>query len=267
MSGYLSQTVANLVAAEKQISALSGLPTAAQKIQAESAATISPAISQIQAMQKTVTGFVQQSTSELNKIETMVSGNQPLPTIKAAMVNVQNEASVLQSNVNGATTQIKTTSSKVLGYFGQLTTIESDLTAQMTTLQGQLGNAQSEEDAAKKRYYYLLALGPFGLAGLAVALGLYLKWKSDVNDYESEVSSLNKQINLFKTMKSACQLLGTDFQMVVTKITGVKNSVDFLVSDILTIESDLDSGSALPIIEIKIKAAITEVTTLGVDAS
>ena len=68
-------------------------------------------------------------------------------------------------------------------------------------------------------------------------------------------------------MKSACQQLGSYFQDLVTKISGVKNSVDFLVSDILEIESDLDSGDTLSIINIKIKAGIAEVMTLGIDAS
>ena len=267
MSGVLSQAVANMVAAEQQITALSGLPPAAQKIQAESSAVISPTISQIQTMQKAVSSFVQIAIPQLNAIETMVSGTQPLPLIKAAMANVQNEASALKSSLDGISTQINAASSQVLGYFGQLATIESGLTTQMTTLQGQLGNAQSEEEAAKKKYYYLLALGPFGLIGLSVALGLYLKWQSDVNDYKRQISSLSAQINSFNAMKLASQLMGTDFQGVVTKISGVKNSVDFLASDILTISADLDSGSALPVIGIMVKAAITEVTTLGVDAS
>jgi hypothetical protein len=218
-------------------------------------------------MQKAVSSFVQIAIPQLNTIETMVWGNQPLPQIKAAMANVQNEATALRSSVDGTSGQINTASSQVLGYFGQLATTESGLTAQMRTLQGHLGDAQGEEDAAQKRYYYLLALGPFGLPGLAVALGLYFKWKSDVNGYESQISSLNAQINLFNAMKEACRLMGLDFQGVVTKLAGVRISVDILASDILTIESDLDSGSALPVIGIMVKAAITEVTTLGVDAS
>ena len=61
--------------------------------------------------------------------------------------------------------------------------------------------------------------------------------------------------------------MGSDFQLVVTKISGVKNSVDFVANDVLKISSDLDSGTALLIIDIMVKAAITEVTTLGIDAS
>ncbi|MEH2305152.1 hypothetical protein [Nostoc sp.] len=267
MSGFLSQVVANLVAAEQQIKSLSGLPAAAQQIQTNSSAIILPMVSQIQTMQQAGSGFVQTAIAQLNEIETMVLNNQVLPEIEAKMATVLSQASTLKSTVDEVFVRINSVSSQVLGYFNQLAVIESDLTSQMTALQGQLGNAQSEEEAAKKKYYYLIALGPFGLIGLAVALGLYLKWQSDVNDYESQISSLNSQINSFNAMKSACQLMVSDFQGLVTKISGVRNSVDFLVSDILTINSDLDTGTTLLVIGIMVKAAITEVTTLGVDAS
>jgi hypothetical protein len=61
--------------------------------------------------------------------------------------------------------------------------------------------------------------------------------------------------------------MGTDFQGVITKTSGIQNSVDFLVSELSTISSDLDGGSSLPVIGLYINTAITEVQTLGVDAS
>ena len=267
MSNSLSTAVENLVAAEQQINSISGLPPAAQQIKTDSSGIISSLVPVIQTMQTEIGGFVQTAIPELNEIETMASEKSPLPDIEAKIATVVGETNTLKPLVQEATDKINSAMSQVLGYFNQLAGIESDLTSQMTTLQGKLGNAKGEEEATKKRYYYLLALGPFGLIGLAVALGLYLKWKSDVNDYESQISSLNTQINSLKAMKSASQLMGSDFQLVVTKISGVKNSVDFVANDVLKISSDLDSGTALLIIDIMVKAAITEVTTLGIDAS
>lgn len=194
----------------------------------------------------------------------MVLGHQPLPLIKAAMAEVQSEASTLKSNVDGISGQINAASSQVFGYFGQLAQIESDLTTQMTTLRGQLDDAEIEEQAVHKRYLYLLLLGPFGLVGLAVALGLYYKWRGEANGYASQVSSLNAQIHSFNAMKGACQLMGSDLRGVVTKIAGVNNSVAILDGDIVNIESDLGN---LALMTIYVQAAITEVTTLGIDAS
>jgi hypothetical protein len=267
MSGYLSQALANLAAAERQITNLLGLPPAARPIQADSSAVIGPMITQVQTLQKTVADFVRIATSQLNGAETLIAGNQPLAAIKAAMATVRGEADTLKSKVDGLSSQISAASSRILGYFNQLATVESALASEMGILRGQLGTAQGEESAAKSKYYWLIALGPFGLIGLAVALGLYLKWQSDVNGYESQIAALNGQISALVAMKSTCQQLGTDFQGVVTKISGIRNSGDFLASDILTINTDLDAGSALSVIGIMVKAAITQVTTLGVDAS
>lgn len=267
MGGLLSQAVTNLIEAEQQIKAISGLPPAAQEIQKNSLNVISPMVSQIQSMQKAVNNYVETVTPQLNEIENMVSNNQPLPAIETKMTTVLNETNTLKSTVDNVSTQINSGLSEVLSYFDQLSAIETDLNKQITKLQGKLDNAKSEEEAAKKKYYYLLALGPFGLIGLSVALGLYLKWKSEVNDYEKQISSLKKQIKSFNAMKSACELMANDLRDVVTKISGVRNSVDFLTSDILSINSDLESGTSLTVIGIMVKAAITEVTTLSIDAS
>lgn len=265
--GVLSQALANLAAAEQQITNLTGLPPAAVQLQTESAATIAPTIAHIQAMQTEVNTFVQDATSQLEQVETMIAGNQPLAMMQPPLKNVQTDALELQALMSSMVTEIKATSSQVLGYLSQLTTIESDLTAQMTSLQGQLGDAQSSEEATKKKYYWLIALGPLGLAGLAAALALYKKWKSEVNDYESQISALNAQINSFNGMKSACQLMGSDFQGMITKLTGIQNSVGFLTSDILNIEDDVEIAADLFTIGLVVKAASTEITTLGVDAS
>lgn len=263
MSGLLSQTLTNLNTAEKQIVALGGLPPQVRKIQTESEAAISPMILNVQTIQKEVANFVQFALPELNNIKT----DQPIALIKGKIAEIKNKANTLKSTVDEMSSQIKSVQSQVIGYFDQLAVVESDLTKMMTTLQAQLDNAECEEKAAKKKYYYLIALGPFGLIGLSVALGLYLKWQSDVNEYESQISSLNVQINIFNSMKSICILMGKDFQEVVTRISDIRNMIDFIIGDILTIDSDLDSGSLLSVVMIKIHAAITEITTMGVDAS
>jgi hypothetical protein len=267
MSGLLSQAVANLVGATQHVSALSGLPPQAQQLQAATSRSISSLVSQIKSMQQAGSSFSQTALPQLNDIETMVSNEQPVAAIKARMAAVLGEAQPLQSTVEEVSGQVASVSSLIFGYFNQLAAIESNLTTQMTALQGDLGNAESEEDAARKRYYYLIALGPFGLVGLSVALGLYLKWRSDVNGYESQISSLNAQINAIMAMKSACQQMGTDFQAVIAKSSGVRNSTDFLTGSIMNIDHDVGTGTNHTVLGIMVRAAITEVTNLGVDMS
>ncbi len=47
----------------------------------------------------------------------------------------------------------------------------------------------------------------------------------------------------------------------------MENAVDFLAGELLSINSDLQSGTSLLVIGIMVTAAITEVSTLSIDAS
>jgi hypothetical protein len=270
--GLLSQAVANLVAAEQRIKALPGLPTAAQQVQSESLAAISPLVPPIQTLQAAVSSFTQTAIPQLKDVETMISSNQSAQQIAMAIANVQGEASTLKPRVDGVLAQVQTVSSQVFGSFNQLANIESGLLTQVAGLQGQLSTARSEEAAAQKRLSLIRNLGTLAVAlrggateGAVVAL--LLKLQSDVNTYEEQLSSLTAQINALNQLRSATQQLGADLRSVVTKVSGVQNSVNFLTSEVMNIISDLSSGASLSAIGILVNAAITESTTLSVDAS
>jgi hypothetical protein len=59
----------------------------------------------------------------------------------------------------------------------------------------------------------------------------------------------------------------SEFQGVATKMSGVANSVDFLVGDCANIEDDLTDGSSSAVLSLKVNAALLEVQTLATDAS
>lgn len=267
MAGLLSQTLANLLAAQQQIAALGGLPPAAGPIQAGCTGLILPMLAQTRALQQAAAAFVQMATPQLAQVQAMLSANAPLPGIKAAMSALQQQAQQLQGMASGTAGTLTGQTAQLMGYFNQLASVEAGLQSQATALQGQLGDAQSELDAAQKRYYYLLALGPFGLAGLAVALGLYLKWKSDVGDLQGQIGGLHGQIAALNGMQAACQQLGADCQTLAGSVSGVRNAVNFLVSDLLEVSSDLDAGDATVVIALMATAAGTELATLGTDAA
>ena len=228
---------------------------------------ISQLISQIQSLQGPVANFVSQATGQLNDIESQLKCSKSLDDVKKAVDVVCGEASKLKNSITRVAGAIQATITTTEGYFNKLVAVQNDLTQQRTSLQGRLGNARSHESAAKKKYYYLIALGPFGLAGLAAALALYLSLKKQVDGYESQVGSLNSQIGAINAIKAATDQLSSNFVTVISSVSGVKNSVSFLSNDVLAIKSDLGSGDARIVIEIALRAALTEVKTLGIDAS
>lgn len=267
MNGLLSQAIANLNTAAQQVSTLSGLPPEAQALQSKIAAAVAPLVTQIQGMQKTGARFVTNALAQLNELLGLIASGQPMSDLKPKLALVLGEVGAMETTVDKVSAQIAVFSTMVFGDFNQLATIQANLGNQMSALNGQLTNAQGEEDAARKRYYYLLALGPFGLIGLAVALGLYFKWRSDVNGYESQISALNAQIGTFMAMQNACKLLDSDFRSVISKTSGVKNTTDFVNASLQEINKDLGAGVDRTTLDIVVRASITEVTTLSVDIS
>ena len=265
--GILTQSVANLNAAADQIKTIVNIPSEAQVIKNDSLANISQLVTQIQSLQGTVSVFVNQATPQLNAIETQLKSNQPMDEIKTAVDVVCGEANTLNTSVIRVIASIQSTITIIEGNFNQLDAVQKDLTNQMTQLQGQLGDAQSRESAAEKKYWYLLALGPFGLVGLAAALALYLSIKNEVDGYQKEINGLNSQIAALNSMKVSTGQLSASFQTVITSVSGVKNSVSFLSNDILEIQTDLSLGDSRTVIEIAVTAALNEVNTLGIDAS
>ena len=266
-SGALSQSLANLTVAENQIGSIKNLPASAQRIQEESLSNIPKLISQIQSLQGYVAKYVESALPQLDTIETMLANNVPLEEIRTAVDNLRKETDFLNTILDPVMLCIEETIETMYGYPDQLTSILAGIIKQRTVLQGQLGYAENREKAAKKKYYMLIALGPFGLAGLAAATAAYLSIKKEVNGYKSEISALNSQIDSLNIMITATGQLYTDLGNVTSSVTSVKNAVSFVSNDILEIESDLSSEDARIVIAIKVKATITEVKTLAIDAS
>ena len=267
MSGLLSQAVQNLGSAAQRISSLSGLPPDAQQLQKDTTGAIGQLLPLVQTVQSTGTAFVRQALPQLNEILTASSNGSPVSAIEQQLAVVLAEITATDNAVAAVSSQSAALATLVFGDFKQLATIEANLAAQMTSLQGQLGAAQGEQEAAQKRYYYLLALGPFGLVGLATALGLYLKWKSDVNGIGSQISGLNGEISALAAMQSACELIQSDFQAVIDAIAKVQNLALLLRDSIVQIDNDMKDGGTPLVWQIKVRAAITEITAFGIDIS
>lgn len=268
MNGILSQAVANLVATENTLRSLGNLPPGAQSIQVSSSALIVGLVTQVQQLQSATAAFTRSALPVLQQIGSDIgAGRATVPGVESTLAPVSDSASQVQLIADSVASAFKSANGTVAGYFPQLATIEGVLNAQITALQGQLGDAQSNEDAAQKRYYYLLALGPFGLIGLAAALALYLHWKSQVDDIESQINGLNAGIAGFQQMKNSCQTLGANFQDLLSRTADVDNAVDFICGDLLTIGSDLRTSGNLAVINLMVTTASTQITTLAQDAA
>lgn len=264
MVGILSQAMANVVLAEQHVQALGGLSPDAINIQSQMVASIGNIMPEIEQLQKIVLLYVDNAQRQIDEIENLLSDDVPLEVVIAQL---QEDSSDVKVDVDSLTIKIVSVVDQVYGFANQLATVQSQLKLQIATLQSQLSGARGVEESNHKRYLYLLALGPFGLPGLATALGLYFKWKSDADNLEAQVNAGNLQVSRLEMMTVATNQLIDDFHDLGSKTTNMKNTIDFLANDIVTIITDAEQKDDRSVIELYIKAALCQVLTLKSDAS
>ena len=264
--GNLSRSVVSLNEAKEQIRSAINIPNEARRIKAQSLTIISRIAPQVRSVQGSVGEFVKSAIRQLNEIETKLISNETLEKINTAIGRLRCKASMLDTRVTQVLPGMQKAITTTDGYFNQLAQIQSEVTTQRTQLEGKLAYAKSKEITAEKKYYHLIVLGALGLPGLIQASTLYLEIKSEVGGYNGQISDLNSQIFSLNLMNTAAGRLVKDLKTVTTCLSGVKNSVSFVSKDILEIQTDLSLGEARTIIEIAVKAAITLVKTLSIDA-
>ena len=263
----LSQSVANLKHTEDKVRSVGNLPSAAQKIQRESAPKISQMVSQIESTQSSAVSFVKSALPKLNDVAKMLTDNLPLDDVKKVTENVCGETIGLDTIAAQVLAAIQEIINTMNGYFQQLTQIETDLNSQKIELQNKFNNAQSRESVARAKYLYLKQIaGLIPGPGLAAALALYLKIAPEEQKLEKEVHSLSSQIFSLGGIKAATNQLVADFQDIFIKVSLVEKTVSFVSNDVLQVKSDLSTKDARLVVELDVKAAIAEVKKLSVDA-
>ena len=268
MAGNFTQALQNVLDAEQHIKAIAGLPANAQAVQVGVAALIADAVPKIKSEQTLTLAFVPTAQKQLQLAETQLSGDTPLPQIKATIESVQTAAKALKSEVDSITGGAHNFIAKADEYTQQLATIESQLNAQIVAQQAQLRSLQSQEASARSHYYYLIALGPFGLVGLVAALILYQNMQSQVNSLQAQVNAQAAQLSRLKSMAVVTTQMHADLSALDTCLSSINNAVTILCADIVVIIEDTEqTDKTRAVIKVYVIAAKQTVDTLGVDAS
>lgn len=266
MTGLLSQALANLQAAENQIAAVPGLPPQAVAVQQDSQAKIGLTATLVTQLQSTTQAFVADMTPRLANVMTQLQGSTPLSEITPELTAIQQSSSEVHTGVVAVADQIMALKVTVDGYDAQLAAVTNTLAGQMAGLQAKLGTARDNAAAASKKYYWLIALGPFGLIGLAAALAAYEVIRTEVAGYEQQASAAQAQIARLQAMVVATRQLMADFGDVGMKTQDVVNALEFLGNDIMQLVTDTSTGTSRPQLILFAQAAQTELATVGSEA-
>jgi hypothetical protein len=265
--GPLTQAMAALKNNVADLRAIQGLPQQAVSIQTAVCESLTSLLSDTPAFQaKVLTAIGPAKTGLDNAIAELAKGggaaqvSSTIAGITSTISGFQTQATSLLSGLNAATTQ-------VTGSFTTLSNVEGSVQSQIATLQGQVNAAKGQLEAAQKRYYYLLALGPLGLAGLAIALGLFLHWRSQVSDLQNQVNALNDQIRPLQLMIGACKSLAANQGIALQRMTNVKNVIDTAAADFTEVLKDLSASTSAATLELLLRACQGMLVTLEADVS
>lgn len=267
-NGLLSQTITNLVNLNQQLGTLGNLPASAQGIQQSAQALFNTDVANLKTIQSDVLAYTTPTITQLNTaLADLNSGN---TTSAAAIATTANQgAKNLSGTVGGLLNDIMATKTQVISFSNSLSAIETDLQNQITSLNVQIQGAQAKVDQYNKEKYYFLALGPFGLVGLATAIALLATWNGKVNSLNSQISGMNAQISAAQMLITNVNSLIGNFNTAVTQISNINNSINFLSGDIQEVIDDLNNskggGTAQAILYLT--TALHEVQTLATDAS
>lgn len=268
-SGPLSQALTNLQSEKEKINALPGIPSDIQSIQVSTLALIDTIKTEIQSIQNPALNFTNSAKTQLNDVLAKIDSGD-LAGALAITQGVNQQAQGLNSVVDQAISQIQSAFSQITEYVRTLDGKISTLKAQKNSLQAQLASKQAEANSAKKKELYLIALGPLGLIGLAAAITAYEIMQKGVNEIQNQVNSTARDLANVQNVTGIVGTLNSDFLQAMKNVSNIKNSLEFLSSDIANDIGDIQqaqqSGDNTSL-KVFISASLTEVTAVESDAS
>jgi len=265
-SGLLSRSIINLVNLRQGMLSISNLPPSAQGIQQTAAGILADDEIILKELQSQILSFTTTVEPVIDMvIATMQSGRISPQEIKVVEdINIQ--AKGIRDFVQVKSFALNASKEQIISLQNSLLTIRNTLQADINNLSVEIDSANREVESLNQRKYYLIALGPFGLVGLAAIIGLLVTWNNNINDLKSRSSNFEIQITMLNSLINNIDSMMGNFNTAVGLVSNIKNSTDFLSSDITVVIGDLqDAEGKLALVYMM--AASQQVKTLATDAS
>ncbi|OIQ26999.1 MAG: hypothetical protein BM564_13550 [Bacteroidetes bacterium MedPE-SWsnd-G2] len=260
-----SQVIQNLGNLNTQIKAITNLPPNAASVQTTANTLMASDVGNLKTIQSKVLAF---TAPHIATLDTAISDLNNGSTNKAltAIQGVNTDSKSLENDLLPLIKSVSDSKTQILGLSNQLNTVKQELNTQITGLKSQAQNAKNQEDYYNKRKYYFLALGPFGLIGLGIAIGMIKSWTNKANNLNAQVVAFEAKIASANQLLSSVTALISSFSKGITQISNIKNSVNVLTGDIENVINDLNNSNTHAAL-LFLTTAKHELETLHTDAS
>ncbi|MEP7120785.1 MAG: hypothetical protein ABJE95_07750 [Byssovorax sp.] len=269
-TGTLSSIISAIQSEQGAIAAVTGLPSDSQAIQSAAQPLLGGVIAQVQSAQGIAQGFAASAINTLNNVLTLVN-DKSLDAARSAVGQLAVQASTAQAGVNQVVQSTQVALTQVTGWVQTLNTSVGNLGVQRSSLQSQIDSKSSDAASAKKKELLLIAAGPFGLVGLAVATAFYLKLQGEVDSLNRQKDDLASQLSSVTATQTAVTNLSSGLQTGVSTLLTLKSAMDFMASDVGNLIGDLDPArdpaASATVITVFSRTCLTEAATIQADAS
>lgn len=155
----------------------------------------------------------------------------------------------------------------------RLTLLAETLNAARDVVQVQRNAAQAAYEEAKsnvdkftKEKYYYLALGPFGVAGLAAAIAMLDTWNAKLNTVAAQANALQQDLNTIAAYTREVQGLQMEYSRAQRQVSYIRNDVGVITTDLQRAIDDLGKASPSGFSAFYLSAARSSVQALEMDA-
>ncbi|EZH73387.1 hypothetical protein ATO12_15720 [Aquimarina atlantica] len=264
VKGYLSQLVNVINECQIQLSKGETLPVESEKIKQQALLIIDESVSSIQNVQKLLQKQAISIHNDLLQALSMVYTDKE----KCLLLLSRVDKMALEAN-HGLNEELKKNyiiQEQFFSYSQELYKHFRALEIEDAKIRVEAQKAKDKAKKYEKERYYFLALGPFGLAGLATATGLFTSWSTKASNASKKASKSKAQLEGLQASRDQIKMTQDSFGLCIGALSGVKNTLAFLSSGLHNImQNNENKNETLTLLTLYLNASISEVTILMQD--
>ncbi len=263
----LSGVIANVRLARDHIVGVAGLAPAALPVQARMAETLAALVPPVETAASAVRDFAAAAPSQLDAADEAITVGDSDAT-RRVLESLQHSAQPTGLALASASERVTAGKASIFADNQTLADLATALSTQLTHDDAEADAAREAVDSLERNKYYWLLLGPLGLPGLAVCIGMIVDATNRANGIQRHISELRAQSTQLTKMCADLRLLQQEVPTLATLIQSLQNALGFLGGDIGEVVADVGrSTTPSTIARAYVVAARHQVSTLMADAS
>lgn len=264
--GMMSAAIANVRTAQAAATAVTGLPARAAAVQSSMSTTIDTMLDHVGGACTTIVAAANSLSAPLDAADAAVDAGDGA-ALKSTLDQMQTQVAAVTDQMTAANSEVKVALEQIINDNHQLAAIGNDLAAEITRAQAEADEASREAEALDQKKWYLLALGPFGLVGLATCIALLVEAGNKVTKLRQQVSGLRGQAAQQTKVQTDLDLLRQEVPTVSNTLLSLQNGLSFIDSDTSAVVADVHKAPGSPIAKAFLLVARHQIQTLATDAS